>query len=254
MTDDQLLLASAYLDDVLDEPQRARAEADPEVMAEVVRLGELRTLLRDVEPADQGRRERAIAAALRAGRGDDPALTAPAVPLRSRRRWWTAAGVAAAVLGLAVTGIVVGGRVGEGDDDSASVASTTAGVVAQDRAAAPAPAAASATTAAGAAATAGAGTESAQAGGTAAAPSGSAPAPTTPVQIDSPAALAAFATTTSSLQQASSTGADTCGGGRYVGRATYGSGHVAVEVFVAGADAVARDATTCAEVARAAIP
>ena len=38
MTDDQLLLASAYVDDDVDAAERARAEADPEVMAEVARL------------------------------------------------------------------------------------------------------------------------------------------------------------------------------------------------------------------------
>ena len=35
MTDDQLLLANAYVDDDVDDAARARAEADPEVMAEV---------------------------------------------------------------------------------------------------------------------------------------------------------------------------------------------------------------------------
>jgi hypothetical protein len=257
MTDDQILLASAYLDGDLDGPERARAEADPEVMAEVARLREARALLRAVEAPDPARREQAITAALRTRAGQQPA--APVVPLSTRRPWWTAAGVAAAVLALAVAGIVVGGRIGGDDDDSASVSSATAGASTQDRnAAAPAPAAASATTAAGSATTAAAsGTAAAEAtsgGTTAAATSGAAPAATTPIQLDSPAALATFAATTSSLQQATAAGVDTCGGGRYIGRANYGPGHVAVEVFVVGTDAVALDATSCAEVARAPLP
>lgn len=258
MTDDQLLLASGYLDDDLDESARARAEADPEVMAEVVRLGELRALLQAVEAPDAGRREQAITAAVRSGSGDDQRPAAPAVPLRSRRHWWTAAGVAAAVVALAVAGIVVGGRGGGDAGDNATVASATAGAVAEDRtAAAPAPAAASATTAAGASTTLAAGAESAQAPSaetTAGGSAGGAPAATSPVQLDSPAALGAFGASSSSLQQATATGSPACDGGRFVGRATYGSAHVAVEVLVVGSDAVARDATTCAEVARAPLP
>ena len=64
MNDEQQLLASAYLDGALTDEERARAEADPEVMAAVERLGELRRALAAVEPPDRARRDAAINAAL----------------------------------------------------------------------------------------------------------------------------------------------------------------------------------------------
>ena len=64
MNDAQHILASAYLDGALTDEERAQAEADPEVMAAVERLGEVRRALAAVEPPDRARRDAAINAAL----------------------------------------------------------------------------------------------------------------------------------------------------------------------------------------------
>src|SRR6478609_1263265 len=100
MTDDQLLLANAYVDDELDADERARAEADPEVMVQVARLRAAVAAVRDVEPPDPARRAAGIAAAMQSvGR---PTPVAPPVPLRPRRAWWTGAGIAAAVVAIII--------------------------------------------------------------------------------------------------------------------------------------------------------
>jgi hypothetical protein len=237
MTDDQLLLASDYLDDVLDAEGRARAEGDPEVMAEVALLVVARARLRAVDPPDPARRTRAIAAALDAAVERDEVATP--IPLRARRAWW---GVAAAV---ATVVVVVGGiaalRAGSsGDDDDNSFSAPAPAAQLEegttgDLAAGAAPATTAAATAA-------------------AAP----PRAAAPPELDSPAALARFAATTTSQQKAqvSDAAAPTCAGGVYVGQALYtaGSSPVPVEVFVDDREAVARDAATCTEVARAPLP
>lgn len=130
MNDDQLLLASAYLDGDVDAAERARAEADPEVMAEVDRLRSVQTALRDVGAPDPLRREQALDAAL-AAFADEPAPAAvpppPPVPLprRQQRSWWGGVLAAAAALVVVVAGVVVlrgAGGGGGNDDDSASFA------------------------------------------------------------------------------------------------------------------------------------
>lgn len=129
MTDDQLLLASAYLDGDLDAAGRARAEADAEVMAEVERQRTVQAMLRDVEPPDPARRDRAIAAALGsfgaapAGAPAPPPAPVP-LPERPRRAWWGVAAAAAvvAVLGAGLVAVVGGGPSGH-DDAGAPAAS-----------------------------------------------------------------------------------------------------------------------------------
>ena len=241
MTDDQLLLANAYVDDDLDPPGRARAQADPDVMAEVSRLHAVVAALRDVDPPAPDRRERAIAAAL-----GDAVQVAPPTPLHRRRSWWAGAGVAAALVVVVAGGIVVlrGGRTG-GDDDAATFA-TAAGATELMSASSPLA-------------------------------DGGAPAP--PQEQERSAADAALPTTTAAgaavvLSSPAELGAYGAAGdasrafveeqppcvdriaGSYVGRATYAgvSPAVSVEVFVVGDDVVALDAATCGEIARAERP
>jgi hypothetical protein len=255
MTDDQLLLANAYVDGDLDADERARAEADDEVMAEVARLRVTISALRDVEPPDEDRREAALAAALRTSGG--PAPVAPPVPLRSRGRWWAAAGIAAGVVAIAIAGIAVLRVLPSGDDDDTALELTAqpepAATDASRAAAAPeTPSVASATTAASA--TTGVADQ-------AAVPTTTVPArPAVPettagasvTVIASPDDLVAFAMEATPQ----TTPPDVCPGGRYVAPAIYTgvSPPVAIDVYVVGSDAVARDATSCVEVARARLP
>jgi hypothetical protein len=264
MTDDQLLLANAYVDDELDADERAQAEADPEVMAEVARLRIAITALRDVEPADPARREAALAAAMRSG--ERPVPVAPPIPLRPRRAWWTAAGIAAAVVAILIGGAVVLQATSGGDDDDSSSIQLSADQpesAADARAAATT--AATATTAAGAATTQQAADTGAASEATAAA-GGAAPTTTVPARTVAPAAPAGEALTEltspddliafamEATPQTPPPGA--CTGGRYVAPATYTgvTPAVTVQVFVDGTDAVARDAASCVEVVRAPLP
>ncbi len=64
MTDDDLNLASAYLDGDVTADERARVEADAELIAEVERLRQVRIVLGDPEPPAISMRERHLAAAL----------------------------------------------------------------------------------------------------------------------------------------------------------------------------------------------
>ena len=66
MNDDLTLLASAYLDDDVTSDERARVQADPELLAEVDRLRAVRAVLADVGVASIARREEHLAAALNA--------------------------------------------------------------------------------------------------------------------------------------------------------------------------------------------
>ncbi len=251
MNDDQLLLASAYFDGELDAGERARAEADIEVMAEVARLGDVRERLRAADPPDPARREAAITTAL-AGTAPSAAIA----PLR-RRRVWLPAAAAAAVIAIAIAGVAVLANRSGGDDSDTALLSATATTAAANEAA-PNRAAAtlgeSATTAAGGSATATAGSASAPAEASTNAP---AAAPTTTVAVlDSATALGAFAARIPPAQLDAATTPPTCAGGRFVGRAEYrgDSGVTPVEVFVQDRAAIALDATTCSEVARAALP
>jgi hypothetical protein len=151
MSDDDLLLASAYLDGDVSDDERARVEADPTLLAEVQRLREVRSLLGDLAPSSIARREEHLATALAAWdrlpdtertgairdatpaalrRGADAAAVAAAasvtapVSLADRRRSKVnrrVLAVAAAVVvvlggGLVVRNIDMGG----GDDDLAT--------------------------------------------------------------------------------------------------------------------------------------
>jgi hypothetical protein len=64
MNDDPTFLASAYLDGDVTDDERARVEADPELLAEVERLRAVRMLLADSEPPSISVREAQLAAAL----------------------------------------------------------------------------------------------------------------------------------------------------------------------------------------------
>jgi hypothetical protein len=264
MNDDQDLLASAYLDGALTSDERARAEADPEVMAAVERLGELRRALAVVEPVDSARRDAAIQAALGAFDTERaPDAPAPAASLSRRRaRGWWLSGAAAAAFVLIIAGAIIAG--GDGDDDGGEDAggaavtelSEDATLTAADtndgeqRAAEDATGGAAATTAAAApAATEAPATSGALAEGTITATYSA-------LLLTSPDDLTRFA---DDALRAAETSADAavpnCDEGRWLGSATYVVDDVAtpVEVFLADDDSevLAVDASTCQVVARA---
>jgi hypothetical protein len=264
MNDDQDLLASAYLDGALTSDERARAEADPEVMAAVERLGELRRALAVVEPADPVRRDAAIQAALGAFDTDRaPDAPPPAASLSRRRaRGWWLSGAAAAALVLIIAGAIIAGGDGDGDGDDAGGAAVTelsedATLTAADtndgeqRAAEDATGGAAATTAAAAvpAATQAPTTTGALAEGTITATYSA-------LVVTSPDDLTRFA---ADALRAAETSADAavpnCDEGRWLGSTTYVVDDVAtpVEVFLADDDSevLAVDASTCEVVARA---
>jgi hypothetical protein len=149
MNDDQQFLASAYLDGELTSEERARAEADPEVMAAVERLREVRQALAVVEPPDPARRDEAIDAALRAFDEErEDVAPPPAIPFQRRRASGWLISAAAAALVLVVAGGILavrGGGDDDGGDDTAGgglAADTSVGVLAesgeQDQAQSPA--------------------------------------------------------------------------------------------------------------------
>ena len=149
MNDDLTLLASAYLDGDVTADERARVEADPELIAEVERLRYVKVLLADTEPSPISVRESLLANALdawdrvpsaeRTGasrdatprtlrRGVDPATAAAAASitaptsLADRRRAATnrrLLGAAAAIV-LVLAGGIVLQTVSFGSDDSTS--------------------------------------------------------------------------------------------------------------------------------------
>jgi anti-sigma factor RsiW len=120
-------LASAYLDGEVSPDERARVEADPELMAQVDELRAIAEALRggltpltDDRAAEQRRR------AIQAGRAAPPA--APAAP---RRRTWLPAPVAAAavIVVIALVGVwllVAAGGGGSNDDLSSAGSSSGA--------------------------------------------------------------------------------------------------------------------------------
>lgn len=137
MTDDQLLLANAFVDGELDPVEQTRALADPEVAQEIAKLEQLRLLLAAPMPFDSDVADRQIGVALSAvadpnnATSPDPAVAAqassptPSSPMErpqfaersqgverpqgasvhhiGRSNWWFAA--AAAVVALAVGGV-----------------------------------------------------------------------------------------------------------------------------------------------------
>ena len=143
--DDDLLLASAYLDGELTAEERARAESDPAVMELVTGMGDVRARLAldPDEQADVERREAGIAAALAAaGPSTVVAPPAPLAAARRRARWGVPLAAAAAL--VVVVGGVVALRAGDGSgDDEAGRAldEEVFSVDDEDAARAPAPAA-----------------------------------------------------------------------------------------------------------------
>jgi hypothetical protein len=155
MTDDLILLASAYLDGEATPDERALVEADPSLLEEVERLRTARIALLDAagfeRPGDDAR-EAAIAAALTAWdfaafeptgstAGASPTGSSPTgssvssvssgptvVPFVRRHsystRWLTAAAAVAAVAALGVVVAQFGS--GDGDDNSAASDAATA--------------------------------------------------------------------------------------------------------------------------------
>lgn len=125
MTDDQFFLANAYLDGELTAEERTRAEADPEVMAEVAELRAIQDMVRDVEPPTASARDDAIAAAMAVfGDGAAAATATPApvlpIPHRARPAYGRYLAVAAGVLGVGLLGVAIANSGLGGDDDSAS--------------------------------------------------------------------------------------------------------------------------------------
>jgi hypothetical protein len=127
MNDEQQLLASAYLDDALTDEERTRAEADPDVMAAVEQLRELRRALSAVDPPDRARRDAAINAALAAFDAERrPAAPPPVSSLASRRASkWIVAAAAALVLVIAGGILASRGDDGGGDDSAGGGAAAT---------------------------------------------------------------------------------------------------------------------------------
>lgn len=168
MNDDLTLLASSYLDGDVTADERARVEADEELLAQVERLRSVRALLGVTEPPAISMREAHLSAALdawdrlpdaertgarrdRTPPGIDAAAAAGAAsvtaptPLNNRRRqtsprWLT--GAAAALVLVLAGGVALQLGVGGNDSDSSSEAGTdlaeTEALIATERAGDPA--------------------------------------------------------------------------------------------------------------------
>lgn len=268
---ERLELANAYVDGELSSDDRARAEADPEVLAAVADLQAVRQALRTVPAPDASQRERVIAAALAvhaelaAGAVRPAAVPTPiSRPRRRARVAWGGLAAAAALIAVVAAGAVLVRNDGSGDDAASTGA--TAQVDAAERATAgtslEAPMAAS-----GAEPTSEATSKTSVSSATAAAAAPAAgtagddqasPAPAPGVGETSPLPalgslddLAAFAAGRPTAESA--LGGSACSGGTFVGRAVYTAPDgtsVVVDVFLADGDAVARATATCAIVAR----
>lgn len=151
MNDDELELVTAYVDGEATPGERARVEAEPDLLAEVERQRVVRAQLHDVGAAASTAREHAIAAALAVFDGDvaggtgsagasrAPDRTVPTniVPLAQRRRlrWMQGLSAAAAVAAVAVAGAVIATR---GGDDGGSADELRTGTSTVNAQAAPA--------------------------------------------------------------------------------------------------------------------
>jgi hypothetical protein len=275
MNDEQYLLASAYVDGALTSEERARAEADPDVMAAVARLHDLRGDLGDVEPADPARREAAISAALDVfdGLAAKPTPVAPVTPLHSRRRGgWLVSAAAAALVVVVAGGIIAVNNDNDGDDDAGGDAAMATlsdeGAVTEAAETVPGATLAAQSTAdarsdeAGGAGTMPAADSDATAAPgttTAAAAEGTITATYGAVILGSPDDLAMYADNTLRVGVADDMlSVPTCDEGTWLGSATYLMDGVetAVEVFLAadGDEVLAVDASTCDVVARTPAP
>lgn len=120
-TDEQFLLASAYLDRELDASGRASVEGDPALMALVDLLGGLQDAVADVEPPGEARRAAAIGAAMSEFTSHHrPAAARPAPPAVASPwgRYLAMAAAVVAVLGLGA--VAVRGLPDRGSDDMAT--------------------------------------------------------------------------------------------------------------------------------------
>jgi hypothetical protein len=147
----ELELASAYLDGDVDEVQRARVEASPELMAIVASFRKVQSGLRDTPAADAAARDTAVLAALAEFdvlRAPPAAAVAPAaatnvVPLQRRARFSRIMMSAAAALLIGGVGVVAIKSFGGSSSDQTSsadpaaakeIAADTAGSIAGDAA------------------------------------------------------------------------------------------------------------------------
>ncbi len=131
----ELELASAYLDDDVDEVQRAQVEASPELMALVASFRRLQTGLRDTPPADSAARDTAVLAALAefdvlrappaAALVSAPA-TGTVVPLQRRTRFSRVMMSAAAALLIGGVGVVAINSFSGSSNDQSSTADPAA--------------------------------------------------------------------------------------------------------------------------------
>ena len=200
MNDDELPMraeaASAYLDGDLDAAERLTAEADPETMALVDTFTQVRSTLADVEPVDDATRSTAIAAALsqfdtlQAAAAAVAPSTAKVTTLHPRRarvyRLVTSAAAAAVIVAIGIAAL----KSSSGDDLSSSSATAAPGV-----ASAEVPALKVGDTSSGAAGQTESVDAAAASATTAAAAGGAAGATLAIPAVDSPAALADYAST-----------------------------------------------------------
>jgi hypothetical protein len=124
MTEQQLLLASAYLDGELTADDRLLAEADRTVMDLVEGLRAVQDAVADVPVSD--RRETAIAAAMAEFRAEVPGRSVDPVvrPLPTRPAYSRYLAVAAGVIGVGLVGVVIA-NLDTGSDDSAAMDAAT---------------------------------------------------------------------------------------------------------------------------------
>lgn len=124
MTEQQLLLASAYLDGELTADDRLLAEADRTVMDLVEGLRAVQDAVADVPVSD--RRETAIAAAMAEFRVEVPGRSVDPVvrPLPTRPAYSRYLAVAAGVIGVGLVGVVIA-NLDTGSDDSATMDAAT---------------------------------------------------------------------------------------------------------------------------------
>ena len=137
MNREQLELVTAYVDGEATPDERARVEADAELLAEVERQFAARAAVHDAEPPSAARRDAAIAAALAVFDDEIASTIRPAPPAaipardvtaptnivpfdqRRRMRWMQSLGAAAAVAAVVVAGAVVATRGGDDDGSTA---------------------------------------------------------------------------------------------------------------------------------------
>lgn len=132
-------LASAYLDGVASQAERALVEASPELLTLVASFTTVRAQVADVPPAADATREAAFVAAF--AEFGEPALVptpvgADIIPLSAKRRWARPVlSVAAAVLLVGAVGVAAKGALSGDDSDSSSANMDSSAKVASPEAA-----------------------------------------------------------------------------------------------------------------------